>query len=109
MKVKSAVIQNWKKQQVFREEDSKGQSYNLLRWVLNREIKTKQNVSKAILWQGIWGDCRLIPKDTSHCSRIDAWSQVLIMIISQWEIKSSDFEITLFAAKQMEWKIYLHF
>ena len=50
MEAKMAELGNWKKQNVYREEEDMGQSCISVRWVFSRKVKNGQNITKARLF-----------------------------------------------------------
>ena len=49
MKAKITELENWKKQEVYREEEDMGQSCISVRWVLSQKVKNGENITKAKL------------------------------------------------------------
>ena len=66
---KMAELGNWKKQNVYREEEDMGQSCISVRWVLSQKVKNGQNITKArlfaILRQPFYKVNRLIEQSTN--------------------------------------------
>ena len=53
MKTKVAELENWKKQEIYREEEDMGQSRISVRWVLSQKLKMEKISSKQDLAQGV--------------------------------------------------------
>ena len=53
MEAKMTELENWKKQEVYRQEEEKGQSSISVRWVLSRKVKNRENITKARLCLGV--------------------------------------------------------
>ena len=70
MEVKRTQLKNWKKQEVYREEEDKRQSCILLRWAVSQKVKNGENMTKARLYVKGCEEVKDFPNDSPCCSGI---------------------------------------
>ena len=90
MKAKMAELENWKKQEVYREEEGMGQWCISVRWVLSWKVKNGENITKARLCARGFEEVKDFPTDSPCCSNTGIRTVFILITSNQWEIKSTD-------------------
>ena len=107
MKAKMAELENWKKQEVYREEEDMGQWCISVRWVLSQKVKNGENITKARLCARGFEEVKDFPTDSPCCSNIGIRTVFILITSNQWEIKSTDVKTAFLHGKQIKRTIYL--
>ena len=61
-------LENWKKKEVYREEEDMGQLCISVTWVLSRKVKNGENITKARLCARGFEEVKDFPNDSPCCS-----------------------------------------
>ena len=64
MEAKMTELENWRKQEVYRQEEEKEQSCISVRWVLSRKVKNRENITKARLCARGFEEVKDFPTDS---------------------------------------------
>lgn len=81
-----------KKQEVYRDEEDKGQSCISVKWVLNQKVKKLVKTSSK----------------QDFPTEVGIYTIFTLIVSNQWEIKSIDVKTAFLQIKQIERTIYLH-
>ena len=106
MEAKMTELGNWKRQEVYREEEDMGQSYISVRWVLSQKVKNGENITKARLCARDFGEVKDFPTDSPCCSRIGIRTIFILITSNQWEIKSVDVKTAFLQGKLIKRTAY---
>ena len=79
MKAKTTELENWKKEEVYREKEDMRQSCILVKWVLSRKVKNGENITKARGFEEV----KDFPNDSPCCSRIDLYTIFILITLHQ--------------------------
>ena len=89
MKTKMAEFENWKKQEIYREEEDMGQLCISVRWVLSQKVKNGENIIKTRPCARGFEKVKDFPTDSPCCLRIGISTIFILIISTQWEINTS--------------------
>ena len=104
---KSKELNNWKQQNVYKEEKDAGQQCISVRWVITRKIVNGENITKARLCARGFEEIQDFPKDSPCCSRIGIRTLFTLIASNEWKIKSIDVKTAFLQGKEIERVIYL--
>ena len=106
-RAKLQELANWKSQQVYVEEEDRGQRCLSVRWVLTPKMKDNVVSTKARLCAHGFEENQDFHTDSPTCSRIGIRFALTIISSFSWHLNSIDVKTAFLQGKEMECIVYL--